>query len=102
MLQCSLTMSLPPLVPEQLRMAAEEQPNTFRRIARWWIAIGSLGVLFICIMAVAHFAYDMPLEDRTTGQPSTTANTLMMFSFIGGGGLLFIFMGILLDRRMRD
>ena len=55
-------------------------------------------VLFIGAMTIAHYAYGMPIEDRNTGQLSTPANTLMIFLMIGGGGALFLVLGILLYR----
>ena len=60
--------------------------------------VGSLMVLFIGAMAIAHYAYGMPIEDRDTGQLSSPANTLTTFLMIGGGGALFLVMGILLYR----
>lgn len=60
--------------------------------------VGSLVVVFISALAIAHYAYGMPIQDRDTGQLSTPANTLMTFLMIGGGGALFLFLGILLYR----
>jgi hypothetical protein len=58
--------------------------------------VGSLVVLFIGAVAIAHYGYGMPIQDRDTGQLSTPANTLMMFMMIGGGGVLFLVLGVLL------
>lgn len=55
-------------------------------------------VVFISAMAIAHYAYGMPVQDRDTGQLSTPANTLMTFLMIGGGGALFLVLGVLLYR----
>ena len=60
--------------------------------------IGFLLVLFVAAMAIAHYAYGMPIEDRDTGQLSTPANTLRTLLMIGGGGALFLVVGILLYR----
>ena len=91
-------MRLPPLTPQQMREALAKEPSLRRRIARGWVLVGSLLVLFIGAMAIAHYAYGMPIEDRDTGQLSTPANTLMTFLMIGGGGALFLLLGILFYR----
>jgi len=59
--------------------------------------VGSL-LVFISAMAIAHYAYGMPIEDQDTGQLSTPANTLLTFVMIGGGGALFVLLGLLLCR----
>jgi hypothetical protein len=64
--------------------------------------LGSLLVVFISAMAIAHYAYGMPIEDRDTGQLSMPANTLTTLVMIGGGGALFLVLGILLYRRNAD
>ena len=91
-------MRLPPLTPQQMREALAKEPSLRRRIARGWVLVGSLLVLFIGAMAIAHYAYGMPIEDRDTEQLSTPANTLMTFLMIGGGGALFLLLGILFYR----
>jgi hypothetical protein len=60
--------------------------------------VGGLIVVFTGAMAVAHYVYGMPVHDRNTGDLSTPANTLLTFVLIGGGGALFLVMGILLYR----
>ena len=91
-------MRLPPHTPRQLRDGLAAQPSLRRRIARGWIIVGGLVVVFISVMAVAHYVYGMPVHDRNTGEFSTPANTLLTFVLIGGGGALFLVMGILLHR----
>ncbi len=95
-------MRFPPLTPRQLREELAKQPSLRRRIARGWILIGSLMVLFVSAMAVAHYVYAMPIQDRDTGQLSTPADTLTMFALLGGGGMLFVVMGVLLNRWTPD
>ena len=60
--------------------------------------MGGLVVVFISAMAVAHYVYGMPVHDRNTGELSTSANTLLTFVLIGGGGAFFVLMGVLLHR----
>ena len=91
-------MPLPPHTPQQMREALAKDPSLRRRIARGWMLVGCLSMVFIGAMAIAHYAYGMPIEDRDTGRLSTPANTLMMFLMIGGGGALFLVLGMLLYR----
>ena len=91
-------MRLPPHALKKLRHGLAKEPDIRRRIARGWIIVGGLLVVFVTGMAVAHYVYGMPLQDRGTGELSTSANTLMTFVLIGGGGAFFLLMGILLRR----
>jgi len=91
-------MRLPPHTPKQFIEELAKQTNLRRRIARGWMIIGSLGVVFIAAIAVAHYAYGVPVYDDNNRQLSTPANTLMMLLFIGGGAASFVVMGILLYR----
>ena len=91
-------MRLPPHTPKQLREELAKQPSLRRRIARGWIIVGSLLVVFISAMAVAHYVYGMPIHNGNTGELSTPGNTLMTFLVIGVGGALFVVLGILLRR----
>lgn len=91
-------MDLPPHTPRQLFKALASKPDVRAHIARGWILVGTLVLLFTCAMAIAHYAYGMPIRDRDTGQLSAPANSLMMFLLIGGGGAFFVVMGVLLYR----
>jgi hypothetical protein len=91
-------MGLPSHTLKQLRDELARQPSLRRRIARAWIGVGCLVAALITAMAVAHYVYGMPVHDENTGQLSTPANTLMLFLLIGGGGAVFVVMGILLHR----
>ncbi len=59
---------------------------------------GSLVVIFILAMAVAHYGYGMPMHDRDTGHLATPTKTLLIFLIIGGGGGLFFGLGVILYR----
>lgn len=91
-------MHLPPHTPQQLLDGLAKQPSLRLRIARGWIIIGTLMVVFVSAMAVAHYVYGMPVHDGNTGESSTPANTLSIFMLLGGGGAFFLVMGILLNR----
>jgi cytochrome bd-type quinol oxidase subunit 2 len=89
-------MKLPPHTPEQVLRELGARPNIRKRIARSWMIVGGLLALFMGAMAVAHYAYGMPIQNKNTGADSTPGEALTMFLMIGGGGLLFLVMGILL------
>lgn len=95
-------MRLPPHTPRQVLKALADQPDVRLRIARGWILIGSLGLAFIGAMAIAHYAFEMPVHDRNTGQLSTPGNTLSTMLIIGGGMALFLVLGIMLHRWKPD
>lgn len=63
-----------------------KQPNLRVRLARGWMIVGSLLVVVISVMAVAHYVYGVPIHDKDTGQFPTPENTLTTFLIIGGGG----------------
>ena len=60
--------------------------------------LGSLVVIFVSVMTIAHYSYGVPIQDGNTGEPLTSANTLMTLLMLGGGGLLFLILGALLSR----
>jgi hypothetical protein len=49
-------------------------------------------------MAIAHFAYGVPIQNNDTGKPATLAEVVAGMCVIGGGGLFFVIMGVLLHR----
>ncbi|BAK67002.1 hypothetical protein SLG_23270 [Sphingobium sp. SYK-6] len=49
-------------------------------------------------MAVAHFAYDVPIQNENTGIPATDGEVVAITSLLGGGGLFFVVAGIALRR----
>lgn len=81
-----------------MREELAKQPALRRRIARGWIIVGALLVVFIGVMAVAHYAYDVPVHDKNTKQLAKPDEILSGLLFIGGGGALFVVLGIVLYR----
>jgi hypothetical protein len=94
----NLRMKLPPHTPRQVLRELGDKPDMRKQIARGWIILGGLVALFMGAMAVSHYVYGMPIQNRDTGVNSTPAEALTMLLIIGGGGLLFVAMGILLHR----
>lgn len=95
-------MRLPPHIEQHVRETLVREADGRRCLARGWIILGSLGVAFIGAMAVAHYVYGVPVHDRNTGELSTPANTLKIFTLIGGGAALFLVLGVLLHRWKPD
>lgn len=81
-----------------MRDELTNQPDLRRRIARGWMIVGSLVVVFISAMAVAHYVYGMPVHNNNTGELATPTEVLSALSVIGGGGALFLLAGFLLYR----
>jgi hypothetical protein len=74
----------------------EDHREVLRRVARGWIIVGSLVVLFIGAISIAHFFYGVPIHNRNTGQPSTPEETRAVLLFISSGGAFFVAMGAVL------
>lgn len=96
---CRLSaMRLPPHTSKWVLEELEKQPRVRRRIARGWVLVGSVVFASACAIAVSYYVYGMPIHDRNTGQPATPEDTLAGLLTLGGGGALFVVMGILLLR----
>ena len=91
-------MKLPPHTPAGVLRELSKKPDVRSRIARGWIIVGFLMMLFVGAMAVAHYVYGVPIQNNDTGKPETPAETLGGALFLGGGGMFFFVMGLLLRR----
>ncbi|MDB5700652.1 MAG: hypothetical protein JWL66_851 [Sphingomonadales bacterium] len=60
--------------------------------------VGSLVAVSAIAMAIAHFGYDVPIQNNDTGRPATSAEVISIISLFVGGGLLFVILGFLLRR----
>jgi hypothetical protein len=76
--------------------ALADQPDVRMHIARGWILIGSLGILFVGGIAIGDYAFDMPVHDRNTGELATSSEAMTNLLIVGGGMATFLVMGILL------
>lgn len=82
----------------------------FERVDRFWpdwvimlwargaIALGAVFVLIGAVMAVRHYGFGHPMGDSKTHEPFTQTKSLMWFIGFGGGGALFLLLGILTHR----
>jgi hypothetical protein len=93
-----LAMDLAPDTMGQVRQVMADRPKLRFYLAGWWILVGGLSLAAIGAVAVAHYAYDMPIYDTGTGALSTPANTLRMFLVLGAASALFLIIGILFRR----
>jgi len=94
----SYVVKLPPHTPAGVLRKLSKKPDVRSRIARGWIIVGFLMMLFVGAMAVAHYVYGVPIQNNDTGKPETPAETLGGALFLGGGGMFFFVMGLLLRR----
>jgi len=54
-------------------------------------------VLFVGGMAVAHYRFGMPVFDNNTGLPIKPDELRSVFLLLGGGGLFFALIGLMLN-----
>jgi hypothetical protein len=94
----SCVVKLPPHTPAGVLRELSKKPDVRSRIACGWIIVGFLMMLFVGAMAVAHYVYGVPIQNNDTGKPETPAETFGGALFLGGGGMLFFTMGLLLRR----
>jgi len=86
------------MTPGEFRKTFKQDPNLARRIGAWWILVGSLGLVFVAVLATAHYGYGVEVHDQDTGKlaaPQKIRETLML---LGGGFALFLAMGLALRR----
>lgn len=95
-------MKLPPVTPRGVFRELANQPSVGLRIARWWIIVGALVAVFASAMAIAHFVYDVHVQNNDTGAPATSGEVIAITSVLAGGGLLFVVVGIFLRRWLLD
>ena len=67
-----------------------------RRIARGWMSLGSLLVVFVGAVAVAHYEFGMSVVDTSTGLPNTPEEIRSGLLLIGGGGAFLAVLGAIL------
>jgi hypothetical protein len=91
-------MELPPVTPQGILRELARQPRFGMRVARGWIFVGSIVAVFACAMAIAHFGYEVPVQNNDTGRPATAGQVMAVTSLLAGGGGLFIAMGVALRR----
>jgi hypothetical protein len=89
-------MKMPPTTPRGLFRELERQPNVAMRIARGWIIVGSLIALFAATMVIAHFGFDVPVQNNNSGRPATSGEILFVTLLLMGGGLFFVVAGFAL------
>lgn len=91
-------MKVPPVTPQGVFRELGKQPSLARRIARGWMSVGSLLAVFAIAMAVAHFAYGVPIQNNDTGKPATNGEIASVVALFVGIGSLFVVLGYALRR----
>ncbi|WP_267382396.1 MULTISPECIES: hypothetical protein [unclassified Sphingomonas] len=91
-------MALIDPIKDPLGAIRKQPPSFFRRLAKWWTVIGALLVIFSIVMAVAHYAYGIPMYDKNTGELIDPALAALIIIMLGVGGLFFAGLGILVLR----
>lgn len=91
-------MSLPPITPKGVLRLLSNQPTVAQKIARGWMIVGSLLAVFATAMAVAHFGYEVPIQDNDKGRPATDGEVAGVTALFIGGGLFFVVSGFFLRR----
>nr|WP_294815848.1 hypothetical protein [uncultured Sphingomonas sp.] len=94
-------MALIDPIKDPLGTIRKQPPSFFRRLARWWTAIGFLLLVFASVMAVAHYGYGVPIYDKNTGQISDPTTVAAILTMLGLGGLFLGILGILILRALR-
>jgi len=79
----------------------KQPPSFFYRLARGWAVVGSLLVVFATAMAIAHYGYGIPINDKNTGRAITPDLAALIFFALETGGLFFGVSGFLILRALR-
>ena len=58
--------------------------------------VGSLAILFAIVAAVAHFGYDVPIQNDDAGRPATSAEVIAITALFVSGGLVLTVFGFIL------
>lgn len=95
-------MALIDPIKDPLGTIRKQPPSFFRRLGRWWTAVGSLGFVFASVLAVAHYGYGVPMYDKNTGQIIDSTTVAAIVTMLGLGGLFFAILGILILRALRS
>lgn len=88
-------------IKDPLGTIRKQPPSFFRRLAKWWTAIGFLLLVFSSVLAIAHYGYGVPMYDKNTGQISDPTTAAAILAMLGLGGLFFAIVGILILRALR-
>ena len=95
-------MALTDPLRNPLGTVRRQPPTFFYRLARGWAVVGSLMVVFATAMAVAHYAYDVPMYDKNTGRVIAPGLAALIFSALEIGGLFFAVDGFIALRALRS
>ncbi len=66
--------------------------DVLRKVAKYALVIGPVGVLFIGTMLVSHFYFGKPITNGNTGQPMNDEQILLFSGFMISGFALISFL----------
>lgn len=73
------------------------QPDFWRRLGKWWLALGLCGLAFLAFCAVLVFGFGVPVHDRYSGKLVSPADVLgigalmaMGFGFFAAAGAVIL------------
>ena len=81
-------------------MKTDRSPD-FRRMARWWAVLGVVGLIFLSVMAIAHFGFGEPVYDKASGEPLSDTVIVLGGLIMASGCLLFAGLGFAILRRTK-
>jgi hypothetical protein len=73
-----------PATPED-RKRGDEMLGQLRRIAKWWVVIGTIGLIFSLTGLVAHFVFGVPVHNGNTGQLATSQEVGFVGTLLAAG-----------------
>ena len=79
--------------PDAGPMVQPTPQDLVRKIAKGWLALGLLGLLFMAVFIASHFYFGEPIVDRDTGQNMTDGEIIWLDSVMVAGFGLFAFLG---------
>ena len=89
--------------PKFLRkpIQVSKRRGMLRFVARWWVGVGALMLLFTVIFALLAI-FGTPVIDADTGQPASEQRLAATLLVLGGAGAIGVIVGLARLKRLRD
>jgi hypothetical protein len=78
-----------------------QQPDFWRRLAKWWLALGLSGLVFLGFCAVMVFGFGVPVHDRNSGRLVSPADVLEIGALLAMGFGFFAAVGAYILVKLR-
>jgi hypothetical protein len=69
-----------------------------RKIAIGWIVLGTLGIVFMSVFAVAHYAFSIPVHEAHSAIQASSESVIRTMIALTAGSSLFLLLGTALYR----